>query len=146
MKLLTLRADHYRSLRRQEIHLNDFNLFIGGNASGKSTILDVLRFLSEAVRTRDFREPVFARGGVLHLAWKGEDADRIELGVRLTDTEKEFEWTIRLIRDGYGFQVEERLNELHLNSPPVQLLEASRGEGWWWSGVKGKVRLRLPDI
>lgn len=57
MKLQTLAAERYRSLRDQRIELDDFNLFIGANASGKSTILDALRFLSEAVRARDFRRP-----------------------------------------------------------------------------------------
>ena len=143
MKLLALCADHYRSLRRQEIHLNDFNLFIGANASGKSTILDALRFLSEAVRTRDLREPVFARGGVLHLAWKGEAANRIELKLRLNDDGRKFEWVLRLVRHGYEFQVEENLDELRPDSPPVRLLDATRGEGWWWSsGDKGRVELK----
>ena len=143
MRLSTLRADSYRSLRRQEIHLNDFNLFIGANASGKSTILDALRFLCEAVRARDFREPVFARGGVLHLAWKGEAAQRIELGLRLSDTDKKFEWVSRLVRNGYEFHVEEHVDELRPDSPPVRLLDATRGEGWWWSsGDKGRVELK----
>lgn len=142
MRLATLRADHYRSLRRQEIHLSDLNLFIGANASGKSTILDALRFLSEAVRTRDLREPLFTRGGVLHLAWKGEEARRIVLTVRLTDVGKEFEWEIHLVRNGYLFHVEEKLNEIRRNSPPITLLEANRGEGWWWSGDEGRVKLK----
>ena len=76
MRLLTLHAERYRSLRDQRIGLDGFNLFIGANASGKSTILDALRFLGEAVRARDFRQPVFARGGLLHLAWKGDEAQR----------------------------------------------------------------------
>ena len=142
MKLSTLRADHYRSLRHQEIPLNAFNLFIGANASGKSTILDALRFLSEAVRTRDFRDPAFTRGGVLHLAWKGEAAQRVALSVRLQDAGKEFEWELRLVRNGYDFHVEEHLDQLPSGSPPVRLLEANRGDGWWWSGDQGKVPLK----
>lgn len=146
MKLSSLRADHYRSLRRQEIQLNDFNLFIGANASGKSTILDALRFLSEAVRARDFQEPVFARGGLLNLAWKGEPARRIELSIRLNDVGKEFDWVVRLgrsrSRTRSDFQVEEQLDELRSDSPPVRLLAADSGEGWWWSGDRGKVALK----
>ena len=142
MKLSTLRAYRFRSLRRQEIHLNSFNLFIGANASGKSTILDALRFLSEAVRTRDVREPVFARGGMLHLAWRGEEAHRIDLSIRLNDSDKEIEWGLRLVRNGYEFQVEEHLDELHPDSPPTRLLDAIRGEGWWWSGNRGRVVLK----
>lgn len=142
MKLSTLHADYFRSLRCQEIHLNDFNLFIGANASGKSTILDALRFLSEAVRTRDVRDPVHTRGGVLHLSWKGEAAQRVELRIRLQDTDRKFEWALRLVRNGYEFHVEEYLDELRPNSPPQRLLDANRGQGWWWSGDQGKVALK----
>lgn len=44
MKLKTLKAFRYRSLRDETIQWGDLNLFIGANASGKSTILDALRF------------------------------------------------------------------------------------------------------
>ena len=138
MRVSALRADHYRSLRFQEIHLGAFNLFIGANAAGKSTVLDALRFLSEAVRTRDFREPVLARGGLLHLAWKGEAAQRVGLTVRLDDEDRSFEWELSLARNGYEFHDEEYLDELRPGLPPVRLLDAASGEGWWWSGKEGK--------
>ena len=144
MRLTTLRADHYRSLRHQKIDLNQFNLFIGANASGKSTILDALRFLSEGVQAHDFRDPVHSRGGMLNLAWKGEDAHRIELKVGLDDDGRRFEWLLRLVRAGSGFEfhVEEYLNELLAGSPPQQVLDADGGEGWWWSGDRGQVPLK----
>ena len=143
MKLLKLGARRYRSLRDVDIELNSLNVFIGANASGKSTILDALRFLHEGVQTRDFHGPVFTRGGIVHLAWKGESADRIELAVRLEEEGRTFEWSLRLIRDGHEFYVEERIDELPRRSPPVQVLYANRGEGWWWSGEKGdRVRLK----
>ena len=142
MRLLTLLADRYRSLRDQKIDLGGFNLFIGANASGKSTILDALRFLGEAVRARDFQQPVFARGGLLHLAWKGEAAQRIGLTLRLDDDGRRFDWAVRLVREGYEFHVEEDVNEQRPGQPPVQLLHAARGEGWWWSGERGQVKLR----
>lgn len=112
MKLLTLRVLHYRSLRDQDIDLDDLNVFIGANASGKSTILDALRFLSEGVRGRDLRAPVFARGGIVHLAWKGESADRIELIVRLQAEDTRYEWSLCLVRHGYEFDVVEQVLEL----------------------------------
>ncbi len=143
MKLLKFGARRYRSLRDVDIELNSLNAFIGANASGKSTILDALRFLHEGVQTRDFHGPVFTRGGIVHLAWKGESADRIELAVRLEEEGRTFEWSLRLIRDGHEFYVEERIDELPRRSPPVQVLYANRGEGWWWSGEKGdRVRLK----
>ena len=140
MKLLSLSAKHYRSLREESIELSNLNLFIGANASGKSTILDALRFLHEGAQTRDFRTPVFARGGIVHLAWKGEAADRIGLVVRLEDEGRTFEWSVRLVKDWdkYEYHVEERIDELPHRSPPTRLHEANRGEGWWWSGEKDR--------
>ena len=138
MKLLKLTAKNYRSLRDTCIELHGLNVFIGTNASGKSTILDALRFLHEGVQARDFRTPVFSRGGIVHLAWKGEEARQIELAVQLVNCNKTYEWSIRLVREGYDFSVEEHVEELPFQSPPVRLLDANKGEGWWWSGERGE--------
>ena len=143
MKLLRLDAKHYRSLRDVSLEFSDLNLFIGANASGKSTVLDALRLLHEGVQTRDFRAPVFSRGGIIHLAWKGKEAERIDVSVKLADADKTWEWSVRLIRAGYEFQVEEQLEELPPGSPPVPILIANRGDGWWWSGTeKRKITLK----
>lgn len=98
MKLLKLHARSYRSLRDADVALNDLNVFIGANASGKSSILDALRFLSEGVRARDFRPAAFSRGGILHMAWKGEGAVRIELTIHLEHDGRKYEWSLCLMR------------------------------------------------
>ena len=118
--------------------MNGLNLFIGANAAGKSTVLDALRFLHEGARDRDFAGAVRGRGGILHLPWKGEAAEQMELVVEVESGNDRYEWTLRLVRDGYDFHVEESVNRLLSESPPVQLLEARRGGGWWWSGEQGK--------
>ena len=139
MKLSKLRVANYRSLREGSIEFSGLNLFIGANASGKSTILDALRFLHEGVRTREFRTPVFHRGGMIHLAWKGEEADRIELAVDLEDEDRTYTWLVRLVKEGrYGFYVEEEVSAMRPHEPPGKLLHSSRGAGWWWSGKKGE--------
>ena len=135
MKVLNLKAKNYRSLRDVSIKLEEFNLFIGANAAGKSTILDALRFLHEAVHARDFEAPVFGRGGILNLAWKGEQAHQIDLAVILEDGEESTEWSIQITRQGHHFHVGERVARLPAQSPPVVLLEADGGTGWWWSGT-----------
>src|SRR5437763_13302167 len=137
MKLLILKAFRYRSLRDETIPLADLNLFIGTNASGKSTILDALRFLHEGVQERDFKPPVFARGGIVHLAWKGEDARQIELLARFEDAGKTYEWSVRLTKEGYDFSIQEDVSEFRKGAPPSHLLSADKGRGWWWSAAKG---------
>ena len=145
MKLSSLSIKNYRSLRDATIELGDLTLFIGANASGKSAILDALRFLSEAVQARDFRPPVFSRGGILNLAWKGEEADQIDMVVLLEDENKRFEWSVRMLRQGHEFRVEEQVHATPQSSPRTQLLSAENGEGWWWSGVKkAEVNLKQP--
>ena len=139
MRLSKLVAGNYRSLREQSIEFSDLNLFIGANASGKSTILDALRFLHEGMWAREFRTPVFHRGGMIHLAWKGEAASRIQLAVSLEDKDRIYEWVIRLIREGaYGFYTEEEVSMIRPQKAPSKLLQASRGEGWWRSGENGQ--------
>lgn len=141
MKLLSLKALRYRSLREETIPLTDLNLFIGTNASGKSTILDALRFLHEGVQERDFRSPVFSRGGIVHLAWKGEDAQQIQLLVRLEGDGRTYEWSVRLFKEGYEFAVHEDIHEFPSGALPSHLLSAQSGKGWWYSGEKGHVSL-----
>ena len=142
LKLLKLSAQRYRSLHSANIELGDFNLFIGANGSGKSTILDALRFLHEAVQRRDFKTPVFSRGGVLHLAWNGAAAERIGLTVRIRDGGSEHEWSVQIVRNGYEFHVKEDLYEFKEGLPPTGLLTADKGQGWWWSG-KRRERVQL---
>ena len=139
MKLSRLTVENYRSLREESIAYGDLNLFIGANASGKSTVLDALRFLHEGVRARDFQTPVFHRGGMIHLAWKGDVANRIQLVVHLEGEDRTYEWLVRLVKEGsYGFYVEEEVSAIRPQKPPVKLLDSSRGAGWWWSGEKGE--------
>ena len=134
MKLLCLKAKNYRSLRDVSIGLEGFNVFIGANASGKSTILDALRFLHEGVHARDFEGAVFSRGGILNLAWKGEEAHQIDLAVTLQEDGERIEWSVQITRQGFQFHVAERVERFPPQSPPSVLLEADRGDGWWWSG------------
>ena len=145
MKLSSLTAKHYRSLYDATMGFDDLSLFIGANAAGKSTILDALRFLHEGARKRDFRGPVSTRGGFPNLAWKGELAQRIELSVRLGNgggRYDSYEWSVGLVKEGREFHVEERVAGVSSSSPPAALLEANKGEGWWWSGEGGRVALK----
>ena len=137
LRLSSLRANSYRSLLDVDVPIGSLNLFIGANASGKSTILDALRFLSEAVLERDFRGPMLSRGGMVQLAWKGTVASKMELAVRVANGDNTFDWTIGLFRKGYEFEVEERAYQTRKGALRTQLLEAAGGKGWWWSGERG---------
>ena len=144
MKLSKLYVENYRSLRCESIEFSDLNLFIGANASGKSTILDALNFLHEGIRLREFQTPVSRRGGMNHLAWKGEAASRIQLVVTLDDKDRRYEWLVRLVKaDSYGFNVEEEVCVTRSKQEPIRLLESRNGSGWWLSGEEYRTQVAL---
>ena len=143
MKLVEMRTERYRSLRHLSVEVGPFSLFIGANAAGKSNILDALRFLHEAVLQRDFEAPMLSRGRLLHLAWKGSAAANVVLTLKVAEGNSTFEWQVGLVRREFEFDVQEQLHRSQDGQPPVQLMDASQGTGWWWSGEKGeKVPLR----
>jgi predicted ATPase len=133
MKLVHFEAASYRSLKLVEMTFEPLNVLIGTNASGKSNILDALRFLSEGVRAKDFAESVADRGGITQLSWKGEAAGQIRLVTRYEGEGKSYAWTVQLKRLSHGFDVRERVEELLEGRPPSQLLEAVSGKVEWWS-------------
>ena len=137
MKLLSLHAERYRSIREAQIDFGALDLFIGANASGKSTILDALRFLQEGIQARDFRNPVSTRGGLLNLAWKGAEAQDVRLSVRIEDCEKTYEWTVQLVADAINFHIDERVLDLTQKPPNNLLLTTSGDSSWWRSGEEG---------
>ena len=146
MKLLRLKAKNYRILRDVTVDVKDFNVFIGANASGKSTILDALRFLHDGLHARDFEAPMASRGGILNLAWKGEEAHQIDLAVTLQDDDDQVEWSVRITRQGFQFHVKERVERFPPQSPPSVLLEADGGAGWWWSSnTNERVDMQQPS-
>ena len=133
MKLSKLTLRNYRSVRDASVELGNLAVFIGANAAGKSNVLDALRFLSEGIQFGDFRTPAFSRGGILNLAWKGQEAQRIELTAIFEDQGQQFEWSVKLNRQGYEFNAVEQVRNITQGAPPQQLLSADTGQGWWWS-------------
>jgi predicted ATPase len=131
MELEHLSAFRYRSLR--------LSVFIGANASGKSNILDALRFLSAGVRDKDFKNAVRDRGGPLALAWKGEPASQIRLVASFRTDNGQYAWTVDVRTPGYGFDfsVDETVTQISEGSPPHELLASESGSGWWLSGDGG---------
>ena len=135
MKLIELKASKYRSLREETVDFGDLNVFIGANASGKSTVLDALRFVHEGILARDFREAVHSRGGIIHLAWKGEGASRVKLTLQFQDGPDKYEWLVELnVAERYAFEVREEIHLIQPSQPPNKLLSSDNGVGRWWSG------------
>ncbi|MHB8625500.1 MAG: AAA family ATPase [Aggregatilineales bacterium] len=84
--LTQLRFKNWRSLRDVTIdNLTPITVFIGANSSGKSNILDALRFLRYSIAERNIFGAVFSWGGRDKIKSIGTDAnDPIEFELTLT--------------------------------------------------------------
>ena len=49
MKITKIEISNFKSFDNQSIHLNDFNLLVGANASGKSNLVQAFQFLRDIV-------------------------------------------------------------------------------------------------
>ncbi|MFZ0886952.1 MAG: AAA family ATPase [Candidatus Binataceae bacterium] len=137
MKLRKLSVEKFRCLRHVDLPIRDLSVLIGTNASGKSTLLDALRFLKEAVSERDFVAPVRRRGGMNHLAWKGEVAHEILLETTFSIDGGKIAWLVQLQKMGFDFAVqEETVSRQFENHPSEELLKVKNGRGSWWSDSK----------
>jgi predicted ATPase len=135
-------------LRDATIRFGNLTTLIGANASGKSNVLDALRFLAEGVREKGFGEAVRGRGGLISIAWKGDPASTVELTTHFEDGERTFAWHVTIGGADYDVRVLHEWLEIENNdAPPARLLDAQSGVGWWWSNqAKAKdhrVRMEL---
>lgn len=142
MQVVSLKLRNYLSVQNEDVSLGRLNVLIGTNASGKSNVMDALRFLRDAIR-RDFQFAVTSRGGFVHLACKASEAREVRLVTTFRDDGQAFEWSVALSRREFDFTVREEVSLLREGQPPQQLLKRTEdGAGWWWSGSEGKVHLR----
>ena len=144
IRLLELRATNFGSIRDESISFQNLNVFIGANGSGKSTILDALRFLQDGLKARDFARAVGRRGGPRYLFGKWERDAGSSLGLLFEDEKngKKFEWDVEISVSGRRFSVAERATELPSNGSTVDLMTATDGTGWWLTGNGQRVQFK----
>lgn len=159
MRLEKVKLKNFRKAKDVTFDLSRFSVLIGPNASGKSTVLDSLRFLATAAATGSFAEAIHDRGGFLNLAWKGDQASVVEITTTFAEDEdaagsaRRYVWSVRLQRLGQSARdvaVHETLEFVQSNAPPVQYLKNAPDEKWWWSvredGVQDKMTLDLDAL
>ena len=64
----SVRFHHYKAFRKYSLNLQRFNVLVGPNNAGKSTILGAFRILAEGIRKANARNPVLVPGpnGITH--------------------------------------------------------------------------------
>jgi len=74
-----LRVSNFLSLKEVDLDLRGRNVLVGPNMSGKSNLIDCLKFISMA--TADLKKAFADRGGFREVLWKGSNIPRIDLGI-----------------------------------------------------------------
>jgi predicted ATPase len=115
-----IKAKNFLSLRDVNVELRSTNVLVGPNMSGKSNLIECLKFLQEAVNRRTvansasaLQEAFSRRGGFKEVAWKGATEEQIalELAAELvkptgrSPQSYNYEFSVRL--GEYGFPVVE---------------------------------------
>jgi len=76
-----LRVSNFLSLKEVDLELRGRNVLVGPNMSGKSNLIDCIKFLA-ALGTPNGLSKAFAdRGGFREVLWKGSNVPRIDLRV-----------------------------------------------------------------
>jgi predicted ATPase len=109
-RLLRLEVENFRSLRKISLPLRELNVLVGPNAAGKTTVLEVFRFLADVIRT-DLEPALNLRGGFDELLfWGGQKAPtHIQIKLRATwtrhsSTTAPDEYSLRVTRSGRALQ------------------------------------------
>jgi predicted ATPase len=132
-------AKNFRSIENLELELAPLTVLVGPNASGKSNIVDVLRFVSDALRNGLEAALTSRRGD--HAARRTSPRRRftditIGLNVNNHGASGEYEFVVRLFRDGRHKVMYEMASAKHFND---------QKSGDWRIGIK-EGRLVYPRL
>jgi AAA15 family ATPase/GTPase len=61
-RITSVKFSHYKAFRDFSVSLERFNILVGPNNSGKSTILEAFRILAEALHRARAKAPTFVHG------------------------------------------------------------------------------------
>ena len=115
-----IRIANFKSFADETVELNDFNLLVGANASGKSNFVQAFKFLRDTA-TLGLEEAISLQGGVeylrnvktgnaqplcFHLAVKDDSLSTRNSGWPLRIHSFEYEFSLRFHSDGVGFQID----------------------------------------
>lgn len=135
MLISKLKLQNWRNFRKMEVELRERVFVIGPNASGKSNLLDVFRFLRDVAQPKGggLQRAVASRGGMTKLRCLLARRDpevliEVELAERI-DTPPVWRYTLAFRSEGKGKQrvvvaqekvVDLRSNAILLNRPDVK--------------------------
>ncbi|MBI4590039.1 MAG: AAA family ATPase [Candidatus Rokubacteria bacterium] len=130
-----LRVHNYLSLRDIDLELGRRNLVVGPNMSGKSNLIDCLRFLTTMV-TSGLNKAFEDRAGFQEVVWKGADGGRFSIGlttevpVEENEPAKIYAYEISIVGSGpASFAVEKEQLTVKTNGASATLIDLKYGQG-----------------
>ncbi|ODS36508.1 hypothetical protein BEH94_11335 [Candidatus Altiarchaeales archaeon WOR_SM1_SCG] len=88
LKLKSIHARNFKSLKDTKIELSDFNVLVGVNGSGKSNIVEVFGFLKH-INQEGIISPFIKYGGYKNLVWKKNEELPIVFELKFENKKKE---------------------------------------------------------
>ena len=130
-----LRVRNFLSLKEVDLTLGINNLVVGPNMSGKSNLIECLRFLSMMV-TQGVTKAFLDRGGFHEVVWKGGNESRISIGLQADSPAenghppKEYEYEISIVGGQTGIiSVESEKLTVNINGVLRTLVDLKGGQG-----------------
>lgn len=106
MRISQVRVKNWRNFRDIEFSLDRRLFIVGANATGKSNLLDVFRFLKDiAIPGGGLTNAVERRGGlktIRNLNTRNYNKGQIEIAVKLQDGEDVWSYTLAIIKEQAG--------------------------------------------
>lgn len=101
MRFRRLRLRNWRNFVDIDVELQRRAFLVGANASGKSNLLDVFRFLRDVASPGGFEHAVWSRGGVSRIrSLAASRKPSVEIQVAVGDDADEWEYLLRFGQDG----------------------------------------------
>jgi predicted ATPase len=104
------KTKNFKSLQELDLLLGPVNVFVGPNMSGKSNVIDAIRFVREVAfpesGTQGVSYALAQRGGVNEALWKGGDEKLLALGLEgsdETDSNTTYKYMLEVVAGPGGF-------------------------------------------
>jgi len=137
MKIKRIRAENFKSYKKVNIELNNLNFIIGGNASGKSNYVNILKFFNDIIYY-GLDDAILLQGGIKYLFnSNGRKNGSISLYFEIDLTEEEKE--ISKI-----FTAEKSLYLPNMLNYTLKIKPNEKGEGYKIS--KEKIEIKFEQL
>lgn len=164
MKITKIKISNFKSFANQSIHLNDFNLLVGANASGKSNLVQAFQFLRDIVN-HGLENAISLQGGIEYLwniriahsrplsfrvvmqgesegFWLGHHHESPSFKIRKID----YEFSLKFHTRKFGYTIDQ--DKITLSCHEEKKINNSKKFNIKYSSLNGKLNIDLnnPDM